>query len=172
MATSDQNLSIFDLSSLGDCSKLKIGIVTADWNHKITSKLKSGALSTLKEAGLPKKNISQIDVPGSFELIAGARLLASREPVDAVLCIGCVIQGETPHFDVINSAVAHGIAELNVISGIPFVFGVLTTLNETQAKERAGGKHGNKGAEGAFTALKMGLLKKENAPSNSIGFKG
>jgi 6,7-dimethyl-8-ribityllumazine synthase len=172
MATSDQNLSQFDLSKLGDCSGLRIGMVTADWNSDVTYKLRDGAVATLKEAGVTDNHIHSIQVPGSFELIAGARLLASRENLDAVICIGCVIKGETPHFEVINHAVATGIAELNVISGLPFIFGVLTTDNQEQAIERAGGRHGNKGSEAAYTALKMGLMKRDLGKSPSgVGFK-
>lgn len=172
MATSDQNLSQFDLSKLGDCSVLRIGMVTADWNSDVTYKMRDGARKTLTDAGVKEENIHTIEVPGSFELIAGARLMATRENLDAVICIGCVIKGETPHFEVINHAVATGIAELNVISGLPFIFGVLTTDDQEQALERAGGKHGNKGSEAAFTALKMGLLKKDLGKSTSgVGFR-
>ncbi len=172
MATSDQNLSQFDLSKLDDCSSLRIGMVIAEWNRDVTYKMREGAIATLKDAGVKHQNIHTIEVQGSFELIAGARLIATRENLDAVICIGCVIKGETPHFEVINHAVATGIAELNVISGLPFIFGVLTTDNQEQALERAGGQHGNKGSEAAFTALKMGLLKKDLGKSpTGVGFR-
>ncbi len=171
MATTNQNLSIFDIDSLGDCSSLRIGIVSSEWNGEVTDALLKGAKETLGKAGVSESNIHIIKVPGSFELVAGGRLIASQHGLDAVICLGCVVQGETRHFDFICQAVATGLAELNVISGIPFIFGVLTTDNQQQALERAGGKHGNKGAEAAYTALRMGLLKKKSGKDKDIGFK-
>jgi len=170
MATTDQNLSQFDISDLDDCSSMRIGIVHALWNKEVTNELLNGCEETLKAAGVPNDNIYKLDVPGSFELVSGARLIASRSPLDAVICIGCVVKGETPHFDYICQAVANGIAGLNAHLGIPFIFGVLTTNDQQQALERAGGKHGNKGSESAYTALKMGLLKMKFGGTSPVGF--
>ena len=119
------------------------------------------AVATLKKAGAQAKNIRRISVPGSFELTQGAQLFATmKKKPDAVLCIGCVIKGETKHFDFICQAVAEGISNLGIIYGLPVIFGVLTTDNEEQARQRSGGKHGNKGVEAAIAAIKMAALTK------------
>ena len=133
-------------------TNFKIGVVTALWNSEITSKLKAGALDTLKKAGIT--DITVWDVPGSYELIYGANKLAS-EGLDAVICLGVVIQGETRHFDFICDAVANGIANVTIQHNIPVAFGLLTTDNQQQALERSGGKHGHKGEEAAWTVLKL-----------------
>jgi 6,7-dimethyl-8-ribityllumazine synthase len=135
-------------------TNLKIGVVTAMWNGEITSKLKSGALDTLAVAGIPTENITVWDVPGSYELIYAANKLAN-EGMDAIICIGVVIQGETPHFNFICDAVANGISKITIEKNIPIGFGVLTTSNQQQALERAGGTHGHKGEEAAWTILKL-----------------
>jgi len=134
---------------------MRFGIVVSQWNEQITEKLYFSALQTLKRAGAKEKNILSIAVPGSFELILGAQKLALRKKIDAVICLGCVIKGETPHFDFISQAVANGIANLNILHNKPIIFGVLTTNTLVQARERSGGKHGNKGEEAAFTAIRM-----------------
>jgi len=170
MASSNQNLSVFEKSNLPDASKMHIGIVTAEWNKEITSSLFNAAISTLKECGVDENHIFSIDVPGTFELTAGAKFLASQQKLDAVICIGCVIQGETRHFDFICQAVANGLTNLSIVTSIPFIFGVLTTENLQQAKERAGGKHGNKGIEAAVTAIKMAGLKSQKKTGKKIGF--
>ena len=133
-------------------TNFKIGVVTALWNSEITSKLKAGALDTLQKAGIT--NITVWDVPGSYELVYAANKLAS-EGVDAVICLGVVIQGETRHFDFICDAVANGIANIIIQHNIPVAFGLLTTDNQQQAVERSGGKHGHKGEEAAWTVLKL-----------------
>ena len=133
-------------------TNFKIGVVTALWNSEITSKLKAGALDTLQKAGITK--ITVWDVPGSYELVYAANKLAS-EGVDAVICLGVVIQGETRHFDFICDAVANGIANIIIQHNIPVAFGLLTTDNQQQAVERSGGKHGHKGEEAAWTVLKL-----------------
>ncbi len=133
-------------------TNFKIGVVTALWNSEITSKLKAGALDTLQKAGIT--NITVWDVPGSYELVYAANKLAS-EGVDAVICLGVVIQGETRHFDFICDAVANGIANVTIQHNIPVAFGLLTTENQQQAVERSGGKHGHKGEEAAWTVLKL-----------------
>jgi len=159
MAT--RNLSTYDNESIPDAGKMKFGIVVADWNHEITWELLNGALRTLRKHGASKKNIIVSHVPGSFELTFGARHLAEYEDVDAVICLGCVIQGETPHFTYISQGVTQGITQLNLYYDIPFIFGVLTTDSRQQAADRAGGKNGNKGDEAAVTAIKMAVLKRE-----------
>jgi 6,7-dimethyl-8-ribityllumazine synthase len=133
----------------------KFGIVVAKWNDEITEALYEGAVKTLLSAGAKKPNIIRKEVPGSFELSLGAMWLADRKDISAVICIGCVIQGETPHFDYICQAVAYGITEVGLKTKKPVIFGVLTTLNKKQALDRAGGKYGNKGEEAAVTAIEM-----------------
>jgi 6,7-dimethyl-8-ribityllumazine synthase len=159
MASSLKNLSDHDPSTIPDGSTFKIGIVVSEWNEEITAALLEGALSTLKEHQVKEENISVTAVPGSFELPYGARILAEQFTPHAVICLGCVIQGDTRHFDYICQGVTHGITELNLDYDIPFIFGVLTTDNQQQALDRAGGKHGNKGDEAAVTALKMAALR-------------
>lgn len=155
MATSLKNLSSYTAGEIPSAEKMRFGIVVSEWNPVITDALHQGAKETLLRHGAREENIVSVDVPGSFELTAGARLLAKRAKVDAVICLGCVIQGDTPHFDYVCQGVTQGIAHLNVKYNIPFIFGVLTTLNQQQAEDRAGGIHGNKGDEAAITAIKM-----------------
>lgn len=137
---------------------MKFGIVVAEWNEKITAALLEGALATLGKHGVKRENIQIKTVPGSFELPFGARLVAEQFSPHAVICLGCVIQGETRHFDYICQGVTMGIAELNLDYDIPFIYGILTTDDLQQALDRAGGKHGNKGDEAAVTALKMSAM--------------
>jgi 6,7-dimethyl-8-ribityllumazine synthase len=136
-------------------SKKKFAIVVAEWNEEITEALYDGAYSSLIANGAKKSNIIRKTVPGTFELTLGAQWMADQKGIDAVICLGCVIQGETPHFDYICQAVAYGITEVNLKSKKPIIFGVLTTLDKAQALARAGGKHGNKGEEAALTAISM-----------------
>ncbi len=136
-------------------SKKKFAIVVAEWNEDITESLYESACATLMAHGVKKQSIVRKNVPGSFELTLGSLWMAERKDIAAVLCLGCVIQGDTPHFDYICQAVAKGIAEVNIKTKKPVIFGVLTTLNKQQAIERAGGKLGNKGEEAALTAIKM-----------------
>ena len=161
MATQNKNLSEYDPSSIPSAEDLKIGIAVSEWNTEVTGALSDGAVNTLIRHGIKPENIIKRYVPGSFELTAAGKYFAEYTDVDTVICLGCVIQGETPHFDYICQGVAYGITELNLRYGIPFIFGVLTTLNQQQALDRAGGKHGNKGDEAAVTALKMAVLNKE-----------
>ena len=142
-----------------DASEFVFGIVWAEWNNEITLAMKNGAVKTLMAHGVSEDNIIVKSVPGSFELTLGAQWMAEYSDVDAVICIGCVIQGETKHFDFICNAVAQGITDLNREFSLPFIFGVLTTDNMQQAIDRAGGKHGNKGDESAVTAIKMLALE-------------
>ena len=150
------------LKSVSDVSKTKskirkkqFAIVVAEWNEEVTEALYEGAYKGLIDLGAHKGNIERINVPGTFELTLGALKAAGKKNIDAVICLGCVIQGETPHFDYICQAVAYGITEVNIKTGKPVIFGVLTTLDKKQALERAGGKYGNKGEEAAVTAVKM-----------------
>ncbi len=155
------NLSEYDPDSVPSADEMRFGIVVSDWNREITRALLEGAVKTLKKHGAKSKNIVVRHVPGSFELTLGAQFLAEYDDLDAVICLGCVIQGETPHFTFICQGVTQGITQLNMEYNIPFIFGVLTTLNLQQAVDRAGGKHGNKGDEAAITAIKMAALQKE-----------
>jgi 6,7-dimethyl-8-ribityllumazine synthase len=148
------------LSSISGKSKInlkhkKFAIVVAEWNDEITEPLFDGAYNALLELGAKKENILRTNVPGSFELPLGAQRMADKKEIDAVICLGCVIKGDTPHFDYICQAVAYGIMKVNLKSNKPVAFGVLTTLNKKQALERAGGKFGNKGEEAALTVVKM-----------------
>jgi 6,7-dimethyl-8-ribityllumazine synthase len=158
MASSLKNLSDHDPANIPDGTAWKFGIVVSEWNEEITAALLEGCIQTLEKHGVKKENIKVITVPGSFELPFGARVIAEQFTPQAVICLGCVIQGETRHFDYICQGVSKGIAELNLDYDIPFIFGVLTTEDLQQAKDRAGGKHGNKGDEAAVTALKMSAL--------------
>lgn len=155
MATTNKNLSSFSDTNLSDIGDKKFGIVVSEWNSEVTESLYSGAFETLRQNGAIPENIIRKSVPGSFELTMGAQWLAERDDIDAVICLGCVIQGETPHFDYICQAVANGITNVGLKYNKPIIFGVLTTLNLQQAIDRAGGKHGNKGDEAAATAIKM-----------------
>jgi 6,7-dimethyl-8-ribityllumazine synthase len=142
-------------TTTANLAKKKFGIVVAEWNEAITESLYEAAAACLVAHGAKKSNIVRKNVPGSFELTLGALWLAEQKEIDAVICLGCVIQGETPHFDYICQAVAYGITEVNLKTRKPVIFGVLTTLNQKQAEDRAGGKYGNKGEEAALTAIKM-----------------
>lgn len=150
---------------------MSFGIVVAEWNAHITHALYEGCFDTLLKHGAKADNIHTVQVPGSFELPAGARILNGQKNVDAVICLGCVIRGETNHNEYINSAVAQGLVNLSIATGKPFIFGVLTPNDEQQALERAGGKHGNKGVEAAVTAIRMAALRKEfSEGKKKIGF--
>jgi len=161
MATSQKNLSSYHPEMIPSARSMKFGIVVSDWNQEITYAMRDAAVDTLKRHGADADNILVKHVPGSFELTLGAQLLAENDVFDAIICIGCVIQGETRHFDFICQGVTQGITQLNMVYNIPVVFGVLTTDNLQQAQDRAGGKHGNKGDEAAITAIKMVALKRE-----------
>ena len=134
---------------------MKVGIVVAEWNYDITSKLLEGAYNTLTANGVKPANIVVKWVPGSFELVFGARILADGYDLDAVIVLGCVIRGDTPHFEYVCSGVTQGITQLNLTEEIPFIFGLLTNDTMQQSIDRAGGIHGNKGDEAAVTAIKM-----------------
>lgn len=155
MATSEKNLSDVRIAKSSGFNQLKFAIVVSEWNDQVTESLYDGAHKTLVEAGVKRDNIERTNVPGSFELSLGAQWMAEKDEIDAVICLGCVIQGETKHFDFICDAVANGITNVGLKYNKPVIFGVLTTDTMKQALDRAGGKHGNKGDEAAATALGM-----------------
>ena len=159
MATQHKNLSLFNKADIPSAKGMRIGIVVANWNKEITSNLLDGAKETLLECNVLKSDINVMEVPGSFELLFGVKIMAKKE-VDAIICLGSIIQGETKHFDFVCNAVSIGIKDLNIVLDIPVIFGVLTDNTLQQAKNRSGGKHGNKGVEAAITAIKMAHLNK------------
>lgn len=155
MATNLKNLSDYSKDNIQDISSKKFGIVVSEWNNEVTNALFSGAFNTLLKHGAKREHIFKRMVPGSFELSLGGQWLAQQEDIDAVICLGCVIQGETKHFDFICDAVANGLTNVSLKYNKPVIFGVLTPNTHQQALDRAGGKHGNKGDEAAITAIKM-----------------
>ena len=156
------NLSDYNAAEVPSGKEYCVGIVVAEWNREITDAMAQGAIDALREHGVEEEKIDLVHVPGSFELTTGADLmLRNKKRLDAVICIGCVIQGETRHFDFICEAVSQGLTNVALKHEKPVIFSVLTTNNMEQAQDRAGGKHGNKGIEGAITALKMIKLQKE-----------
>jgi 6,7-dimethyl-8-ribityllumazine synthase len=155
MATAFQPLSSYNPDMVPDAATMRLGIVVSEWNRSVTEKLLEGTYRTLIRHGAHPENIFIEWVPGSFELTFGACRMAENLQIDAVIVIGCVVKGDTPHFDYVCSSVTQGITELNIKYDIPFIFGVLTTDNMLQAEERAGGRYGNKGDEAAITAIKM-----------------
>ena len=155
MSSKNKNLSVPAIDRLKKLENAKIGIVTAEWNSEITFAMRNACTDELKKYGCDDDNLMIIDVPGAFELPSGAKLLLANHKLDAVICLGCVIKGETKHDEYISNAVASGIMTLSVMSGKPVIFGVLTPNDMQQAIDRSGGKHGNKGIEAAHTAIKM-----------------
>jgi 6,7-dimethyl-8-ribityllumazine synthase len=155
MATSLKNLSDYSSTNIIDISARKFAIIVSEWNTEVTEALYQGAYQTLLKEGAVVENIIRKNVPGSYELSLAAQWMAQQEEIDAVICLGCVIQGETRHFDFICNAVAYGLTEVALKYNKPVIFGVLTPNTQQQAMDRAGGKHGNKGDEAAITAIKM-----------------
>lgn len=155
MATSEKNLSSQSISDKINIREKRFGLVVSEWNEAITESLFEASYQTLIEHGARRENILRKNVPGSFELSLGAQWLAQSENIDAVICLGCVIQGETRHFEFICQSVAQGIKDVALKYNKPVIFGLLTTDTRQQALDRAGGKHGNKGDEAAATAIKM-----------------
>ena len=155
MATALHNLLDYDFDSVPDASNMCFGIVVAEWNHDITGALLDGCVRTLEKHGTIPENIHVKTVPGSFELVYGAQQMCKNDGFDAIIILGSVIQGETPHFTYICQGVTNGISYLNAVQNIPVIYGLLTTLDHQQALDRAGGKYGNKGDECAVTAIKM-----------------
>ncbi|MDT3387286.1 MAG: 6,7-dimethyl-8-ribityllumazine synthase [Prevotella sp.] len=155
MATALHNLSDYDFDKVPDASNMCFGIVVSEWNREITGAMLDGAVKTLERHGTIPENIHIKTVPGSFELIYGAQQMCKNDGFDAIIILGSVIRGETPHFDYICQGVTYGIARLNAIQNIPVIYGLLTTNDLQQAKDRSGGKLGNKGDECAIDAIKM-----------------
>ena len=159
MATSQKSAPKYSAKDIPPVNDVRFGIVVSEWNGKITESLFKACYDTLTTHGAKEENIIKKYVPGSFELPLGAQFFAQHSNVDAIICIGCVIQGETKHFEFISTAVAEGIMKVNLKYDLPVIFCVLTPDNLEQAKERAGGKYGNKGVEAAIAAIKMVELK-------------
>ncbi len=155
MATAYHNLSDYDFNSVPDASAMKFGIVVSEWNHNITGALLEGAVNTLQKHGAKPENILVKTVPGSFELTFGSAQLIKHTDVDAVIALGCVVRGDTPHFDYVCMGATQGITSLNEKGDTPVIYGLITTNSMQQAEDRAGGKLGNKGDECAVTAIKM-----------------
>jgi len=158
MATVD--LSKYDINSLPSAKEMRFGIVVSEWNNEITEALYNGAYEILIKHGAKAENIIKEYVPGTFELTYGAKMMVQNHKLDAVIVLGCVIQGETRHFDFICEGVAIGITEINRTEDTPVIFGVLTTDSQQQALDRSGGKYGNKGDEAGVTAIKMVAFRK------------
>ena len=155
MATENKNLSQYNKETLPNVTAKRFGIITSEWNETVTEGMRKGAEETLLDCGVLSENIIQWNVPGSFELVNGAKKMLSKEQIDAIIIIGCVIQGETKHFDFVCQGVTQGVAYLNATQNIPVIFCVLTDNNLRQSLDRSGGKHGNKGIEAAVAAIKM-----------------
>ena len=155
MATALHNLSEYDSNKVPNASNMCFGIVVAEWNPEITGALLDGCVKTLEKHGTLPENIHVKSVPGSFELVYGAQQMCKNDGFDAVIILGSVIRGETPHFDYICEGVTYGIAHLNAVQNIPVVYGLVTTNDLQQAQDRAGGRLGNKGDECAVVAIKM-----------------
>jgi len=171
MASALKNLSEYDEKNLASAEKMTFGIVVSDWNPKITHALYEGAYDTLIKHGAKSEKIHTLQVPGAFELPMGAKLSIKRDKPDVVICIGCVIKGETAHNEYINRSVSSALMQLSLMTDIPCIFGLLTPNDEQQAKDRAGGKHGNKGVEAAVTAIRMVALEEEiSQQKGKIGY--
>ncbi len=161
MATVNNNLSDYDINSIPDATEMVFGIVVSEWNENITKGLLEGAYNTLIKHGAIENNIIVQFVPGTFELPLGAQTFFEKTKVDAVICLGSVIQGETKHFDFVCEGATMGIKDVTLKYNKPVIFGVLTDNTEQQAIDRSGGKYGNKGDEAAVTAIKMVKFQKE-----------
>ena len=159
MATKNNNLSLFNPEDVPNSEGMRFAIVVSEWNSHITESLYTGSEKTLLSSGVKQNDIVRIDVPGSFELVFGAKV-AAKYNYDAIICLGSVIKGETDHFDFVCNAVSQGIKDLNIQLDIPVIFGVLTDNTEQQSIDRSGGENGNKGVEAAITAIKMAHLNK------------
>jgi len=171
MAKKKKNLSEIASSEQIDGTKFKVALVVSRWNPEITEALLEASMETLKKAKVSEENLKIVHVPGAFELPVGAKMLLASEGYDGVICLGCVIKGETAHNEYISNAVATGLTQLSLISSKPCIFGLLTPNTMEQALDRAGGKHGNKGHEAAATLLEMIALKKSlTQAGKKIGF--
>ena len=162
MATANKNLSNYDKNTIPNAKDFRFGIVVSEWNDHITEGLYKGALAALLDCGVVEKNILRWNVPGSFELVYGAQRMIVTQEVDCIITIGCVIKGETMHFEFVCEGVTQGIKDLNVQTDVPVIFCLLTDNNEQQSLDRSGGVHGNKGTEAAIAAIKMAALRKNS----------
>jgi len=161
MATANKNLSNYDKNTIPSAKNFRFGIVVSEWNPAITEGLFSGAESALLDCGALPENILRWDVPGSFELVYGAKKMVETQQLDAIIVIGCVIKGETMHFEFVCEGVTQGVKDLNINQDVPVIFCLLTDNNEQQSIDRSGGIHGNKGTEAAIAALKMSYLRSQ-----------
>jgi 6,7-dimethyl-8-ribityllumazine synthase len=168
MATVNKNLSDYDKNSIPNAKDFRFGIVVSEWNDSITEGLYKGAIEALLENQVPSQHIIRWNVPGSFELIYGSKKMLQTQNVDAVIAIGCVIQGQTKHFDFVCEGVTQGIKDLNVQTDIPVIFCVLTDNTMQQSIDRSGGIHGNKGTEAAIAAIKMAYIRQQASLSHQI----
>lgn len=171
MSSVHKNLSAYDETTIPSGSKMSFGIVVSEWNAEITHALYEACVETLHKHGVNADNIHIAQVPGAFELPMGARILLQHKKLDAVICLGCVIKGDTSHDEYINQAVATGLTNLSLTASKPCIFGLLTVNNLEQAQDRAGGKHGNKGTEAAVTAIRMAdLARSQQSSKPTVGF--
>ena len=168
MATVNKNLSDYDKNSIPNAKNFRFEIVVSEWNDSITEGLYKGAIEALLENQVPSQHIIRWNVPGSFELIYGSKKMLQTQNVDAVIAIGCVIQGQTKHFDFVCEGVTQGIKDLNVQTDIPVIFCVLTDNTMQQSIDRSGGIHGNKGTEAAIAAIKMAYIRQQASLSHQI----
>ena len=165
------NLSDYKPLQISDAGSFRIGIVVSEWNDFVTHNLRDGALEVLKAEGVIAENINVFKVPGAFELNYASMQLCKERKFDAVIAIGCVIRGETPHFDYVCSAVAQGIKDCNILTDTPTIFCLLTDDTKEQSIARSGGIHGNKGVEAAITALQMIDFRRNlSSKPGNIGF--
>lgn len=160
MATAEHHLSHYDPTSVPSGAGRRFALVVSEWNREVTDALRAGARETLLRHGVKEHDILEVWVPGSFELALGAQLLLEKEALDGVICLGSVVRGETPHFDFVCQGATQGIMEVGLKFSLPVIFGLLTDDTMQQARDRSGGKHGNKGVDCAVAALKMAALKK------------
>lgn len=168
MATINKNLSVYDKNSIPSAKDFRFGIVVSEWNDTITEGLYNGAIEAFLENQVPANHIIRWNVPGSFELIYGSKKMLQTQNVDAVIAIGCVIQGQTKHFDFVCEGVTQGIKDLNVQTDVPVIFCVLTDNTMQQSIDRSGGIHGNKGTEAAIAAIKMAYIRQQASLSHQV----
>ena len=168
MATENKNLSQYNKNEIPNAKNFRFGILVSEWNQHITEGLFKGAIVALEDCGALHCNIIRWNVPGSFELVYGAKKMIETQHPDVVVVIGSVIKGETQHFDFVCDGVTQGIKDLNVLSDVPVVFCVLTDNNEQQSIDRSGGIYGNKGTEAAIAAIKMAFLRQESNKKNTF----
>ena len=161
MATISKDLSDYKKLNISFRKTIKIGLVVSEWNGDVTLSLFKACKQTLLDNGLQEKNIKKFNVPGSYELVFASNKIVKKLNFDAIIAIGSIIRGETPHFEYICKAVSNGIQKINTTSNIPVIFGVLTDNDIQQAKDRSGGKYGNKGVELAISCLKMIVLNRK-----------